>query len=154
MTVDAILASPIGPLGLTLSEGSLSALSFLPASQTPSLSLEKPFQVIAAEISAYFKNPGHRFNLPLKPQGTPFQLRVWQALLAIPAGETRSYQELAQELKTSPRALGNACRKNPLPLLIPCHRVLAKSGLGGYCGAITGEFIKIKQFLLQHEACA
>ena len=89
--------------------------------------------------------------LTLLVEGTPFQKAVWAALLRIPQGETRSYQALAKQLKTSPRAVGNACRANPLALIVPCHRVLAKSGLGGFCGKKAGKYLKIKTWLLAHE---
>lgn len=90
-----------------------------------------------------------RFGL-LK-QGTKFQRKVWHALCLIPPGQTKTYGKLAKELNTSPRALANACRKNPFPLLIPCHRVLAKTGIGGYAGATTGKLVDIKIALLLHE---
>ena len=69
----------------------------------------------------------------------------------IPYGKTKSYGELAQELKTSARAIGNACRHNPLPIIIPCHRIVAKNNLGGYNGATEGKMLNIKEWLLQHE---
>ncbi len=84
-------------------------------------------------------------------KGTAFQKRVWQALCNIPPGTTKTYGELAKELHTSPRAIGNACRKNPLPIIIPCHRVVAKNSLGGYAGARTGELIEFKKWLLENE---
>ena len=87
----------------------------------------------------------------LLAQGTPFQHRVWQALRQIPYGQTQTYGKLAQRLKTSPRALANACRRNPFPLIIPCHRVLAKTGIGGYAGQQSGPLVNIKTALLQHE---
>lgn len=90
-------------------------------------------------------------NLALLQQGTEFQQNVWCALQLIPLGQTRTYGQLAQELSTAPRALANACRQNPFPLIIPCHRVLAKTGLGGYAGATSGKLIEIKTALLQHE---
>ena len=90
-------------------------------------------------------------TLPLLRQGTPFQHRVWSALRQIPTGQTNTYGELAKELNTSPRALANACRNNPFPLIIPCHRVLSKTGIGGYAGEVAGKLIDIKKTLLQHE---
>ena len=84
-------------------------------------------------------------------QGTPFQKKVWLALQKIPAGQVMTYGELAKQLKTSARAVGNACRANPMPLVIPCHRVVAKSGLGGFSGSQEGAPIKIKKWLLEHE---
>ena len=106
---------------------------------------------VLAELKAYFANPRHRFKLALQPQGTPFQQAVWKALQAIPSGKTLTYQDLALKLKTSARAVGNACRKNPLPIFIPCHRVVAKSGLGGFCGEKDGRFMRVKKTLLEWE---
>ena len=82
---------------------------------------------------------------------TPFQLRVLDQLQQIPYGETRSYGDIAKILKTSPRAVGNACRNNPLPIIIPCHRVVAANGIGGYDGATQGETLDIKYYLLRLE---
>ena len=103
------------------------------------------------QLQKYCQNAQQVFDLPLKPAGTEFQLRVWQALSKIPAGEVRSYGELAHQLRSSARAVGNACRRNPIPVLIPCHRVVAKSGLGGFAGQTEGAQLALKQRLLSHE---
>ena len=83
--------------------------------------------------------------------GTAFQRRVWRALQRIPLGEVRTYGELAVELDSCARAVAQACRANPLPILIPCHRVVSASGLGGYMGQIDGPLLEIKRWLLHHE---
>ena len=90
-------------------------------------------------------------QLPLQAAGTPFQQRVWRALQEIPVGIVRSYGGLADTLHSAPRAVGQACRKNPIAILIPCHRVVAKQGLGGYAGKRTGPELAYKAFLLRHE---
>ena len=82
---------------------------------------------------------------------TPFQQNVLQQLLQIPFGETRTYGEIAKNLNTSARAVGNACRNNPLPIIIPCHRVVAANGIGGYDGAKSGRLLNIKRSLLARE---
>jgi len=105
---------------------------------------------IEAELQVYFNDPKHPFQLPLKPQGTPFQQRVWSALLHVPASTTVTYGALAKQLETSPRAIGQACRTNPITLFIPCHRVVGKTSQGGYMGSISG--LKYKDALLKHEA--
>lgn len=94
-----------------------------------------------------------KFTMPtaLLQQGTEFQQKVWNALYQIPLGQTKTYGELAKELNTGSRALANACRKNPFPLIIPCHRVQAKTGIGGYAGASSGKLVNIKAALLKHE---
>lgn len=84
------------------------------------------------QLEKWRSNPAFRFTLPLQPAGTDFQKRVWERLEAIPAGETRTYGELAKKLVSSPRAIGQACAANPLPVFIPCHRVVAARSMGGF----------------------
>ena len=103
------------------------------------------------QFNGCWLSPKPEITLPLLCQGTAFQHTVWDLLCHIPIGQTKTYAELANTLNTSPRALANACRKNPFPLLIPCHRVLAKTGIGGYAGTVTGKLIIIKKSLLQYE---
>jgi methylated-DNA-[protein]-cysteine S-methyltransferase len=98
------------------------------------------------QLEAYFAGTRRRFDLPLDPGGTAFQRRVWHAMRAIPYGQTRSYGDLALELGTAARAIGGACAKNPIPIVIPCHRVLgAHRALGGYSG---GDGLATKRRLL------
>ena len=111
---------------------------------------------ICQQVDDYCSNqlPGLEFDVELQSKGTLFQKKVWQALRRIPAGQVMTYGELAKQLKTSARAVGNACRANPVPLLIPCHRVVAKSGMGGFSGSRDGLPLKIKTWLLDHEAAS
>jgi len=150
--VDVIIPSPVGNLGFCLIEEKLATIQFLPSSKARNPALKKRLEPILAELSAYFRDPRHRFNLALQPSGTRFQKTVWKMMQEIPSGKTVTYLDLAQRLNTSPRAIGQACRQNPLPILIPCHRVVSKMGLGGFSGEKEGKFMKIKQDLLQHEA--
>jgi methylated-DNA-[protein]-cysteine S-methyltransferase len=106
-------------------------------------------QTITQELKYYFNNPHHRFQLPLKPQGSVYQQRVWNALLVIPVGRTLTYGELAIALQSSPRAIGQACKSNPLALFIPCHRVVGKTNQGGYMGR--ADALCYKTSLLMHE---
>ncbi len=103
-------------------------------------------------IDDIWKNMPVNRLVSLQYQGTSFQRQVWQAISDIPRGQTRTYGELASAIKTSPRALANACRQNPFPFIIPCHRVLRKTSIGGYAGHTTGSLIDLKVALLQHEA--
>jgi methylated-DNA-[protein]-cysteine S-methyltransferase len=103
------------------------------------------------QLQAYFRDPRYRFILPLELTGTLFQRKVWDALRRIPAGTTRGYGEVAQQLGSGARAVGGACRANPIPVVIPCHRIVAAHGLGGFMGATTGRGLHIKQQLLAHE---
>jgi methylated-DNA-[protein]-cysteine S-methyltransferase len=91
-------------------------------------------------------------ELKLLAQGSPYRRRVWDELCRIPCGETASYSALAKNLNSSPRAIGNACRDNPYAPIIPCHRAVSASGLGGYCGATEGALLDIKIKLLRFEA--
>jgi methylated-DNA-[protein]-cysteine S-methyltransferase len=106
---------------------------------------------LGEQLKRYFATPQSGFDLPLQQQGTPYQQRVWRALQRIPPGHTLTYGQLAKRLHSSPRAIGNACRQNPLPLLVPCHRVVAASGLGGFAGETTGKPLVLKRWLLEHE---
>ncbi len=102
-------------------------------------------------LHAYFDGAPVSFDLPLAPAGSPYRQRVWAALRRIPAGETRSYLQIAHAAGGSPRSVGGANGANPIPILIPCHRVVATSGLGGYSG---GDGLVTKRILLDLEAAA
>ncbi len=106
---------------------------------------------VAKQFERYFENSRWQFDIDLEVQGTLFQKRVWQALTKIPQGSVRRYGELATALDSSPRAVGNACRVNPLPIIVPCHRVVAANGLGGFMGQRSGDELDIKRWLLRHE---
>jgi methylated-DNA-[protein]-cysteine S-methyltransferase len=109
---------------------------------------------VAAQLERYFAGELQRFELPLtaREDATPFQRRVWARMQAIPYGEVLTYGELAAELGTAARAVGGACGKNPLPIVVPCHRVVAANGLGGFSGEWeSGEPGEVKKLLLQLE---
>jgi len=107
---------------------------------------------VATTLSRYFQNPAYLPSLDLELGGTPFQRRVWRALQRIPCGNTLTYGELARKLGTSARAIGGACRENPAPIVVPCHRVVAATGAGGFMGQSRGRALGIKSWLLCHEA--
>lgn len=109
---------------------------------------------LSAPFSAYFRDPSKAIDLPTRLVGTAFQQRVWRAIAAIPAGSTRTYGALAADLGSSARAIGGACRTNPCPLVVPCHRVVARQGLGGFAGDRGGRLLAIKARLLAHEGLA
>lgn len=140
--------SPVGPLTLFEEDGRIVAMEWGWPPETD----EKPAPVLERardQLEAYFEGRLKAFDLPLAPMGTAFQQKVWQALSRIPYGSTRSYGELAAELGTAPRPLGGACGRNPIPIIIPCHRVLAgNGGLGGYSGQ---DGTDTKDFLLRLE---
>lgn len=150
-TYDAILSAPMCRLGVRFTGDALTRLDFLPADTRASTQLDMRTRLLADELEAYWRDPGHAFDLLLVPAGTPFQLRVWHALMAIPAGQPTTYGALAKRLGTAARAVGQACASNPLPIVIPCHRVVAARGLGGFMHASSGAPLDVKTWLLAHE---
>lgn len=153
MTLDyqAVISAPFGALGIRTQGQRLTAIDFLPE-EAPLRAPGEPFAArVVEEIEAYLRDPRHLFALPLEPGGTPYQQRVWRALARIPAGSVITYGELARLLGSSPRAVGQACGANPVPLVIPCHRVVARTGPGGFMNCTAGSALAIKQWLLKHE---
>jgi methylated-DNA-[protein]-cysteine S-methyltransferase len=147
---DAVIASPLGRLGIH-ADAALTNIDFAPA-RTPLKAARTPLaRKVCAQLKRYFADGSARFDLPLAPAGTEFQQRVWRAMRRIPAGEARRYGELATRLDSGPRAVGGACRANPIPIIVPCHRVVAANGEGGYMGATRGHRLDIKRWLLAHE---
>ncbi|SFR33390.1 methylated-DNA-[protein]-cysteine S-methyltransferase [Yoonia tamlensis] len=124
--------SPVGPLGADAENGAITGLVW---GRAGTLTQGALFDLTRAELAAYFAGDLTAFSMPLAPRGTPFQKIFYAALCAIPYGETRSYGDLAKQLNVSAQAIGQACGANPIPILIPCHRVLGAQGLGGYSGA-------------------
>lgn len=142
------LPTPIGNLGIHLQDTIIHRVDFVAPKNASELPKNSP---IRQALLAYFKQPQSLSSLTLHTTGTDFQKRVWKKLCTIPLGTTLSYNDIAQQLKTSPRAVGNACRANPIPVIIPCHRVVAKKHLGGFAGKTKGTMMDIKQWLLTHE---
>ncbi|SBP89297.1 Methylated-DNA--protein-cysteine methyltransferase [Thiomonas delicata] len=150
---DAVLDLPFGRLGLRCTTERVLALEYLPAStpaQAPASALGREVQ---AQLQAYCHDPDHRFDLPLDDVGTIFQRRVWALLRAIPRGRTLRYGEAAAQLGSAARAVGQACAANPFAPVVPCHRIVARAGLGGFAHSTDaqGELLRIKRWLLQHE---
>jgi len=140
--------SPIGDLTLFAEDDAIVALEWGWGSLTdpaPVLSRAK------AALEAYFDGEPLDDSLPLAPAGSPYRQKVWAALRAIPAGQARSYAEIARIAGGSPRSVGGANAANPIPIFIPCHRVLATHGIGGYSG---GEGLATKRALLAIEQLA
>jgi methylated-DNA-[protein]-cysteine S-methyltransferase len=137
--------SPLGALTLSEEDGAIVALDWgwgRDQTQTPLL------RAGCEQLNAYFDGALKKFELPLAPAGTPYRRRVWQALAAIPYGQVRTYLQIAAEAGGSPRSVGGANGANPLPIIIPCHRVVATGGIGGYSG---GDGLTTKRFLLNLE---
>ncbi len=150
----AIIATPLGRIGIRMTGEAVSALDYLPADAPEQPPTDTATQTVIEQLEAYFRDPNYVFTVPLAPTGTAFQQRAWNALQTIPAGTVLTYGELARQLDTAARAIGGACRGNPLPILIPCHRVVGRQGLGGYAGEVTGDPLAIKRWLLRHEGVA
>ncbi|HEC58396.1 hypothetical protein LCGC14_0571830 [marine sediment metagenome] len=148
-----ILITPVGHILLHTCETHLCAVELLINSneaETEDVQSSVAQQAVK-QFQSYFIDPQSEWTLPLLVRGTVFQKKVWQHLQSIPSGETQTYSEIAQILDTSARAIGNACRKNPFAIVIPCHRVVSKLGFGGYFGKKEGYEIDLKQWLLDHE---
>jgi methylated-DNA-[protein]-cysteine S-methyltransferase len=150
----ACLRAPFATLGITTTGTHVTGIRYL----APSVAAKAPRRnsiafLACVQIQAYLDDPRYRFELPLKLAGTHHRLAVWEAMQRIPAGATRTYGELAKELGSSPRAVGGACGANPIPLVVPCHRVIAAGGaIGGFMGERGEGFeLAIKRWLLGHE---
>ena len=151
---DVIVEFPKMKVGVRTDQGRVVEIRYLPPT-TPTL---EPTNSLAAkakeQLQRYRENPDAMFDLPLLVEGTGLQRGVWDAMRAIPRGRTRTYGELARELGADPRAIGQACGDNRLPIVIPCHRVVAADGLGGFAHATSGYLLEVKRWLLMHEAPA
>lgn len=148
----AVVASPFGAIGICTEEDALTHIVYLPK-ETP---VQAPRNQLAAQavkqLQHYFQQADYPLNLPLRRTGSEFQNKVWQAIAAIPPGKTQTYGALAKQIGSAARAVGQACGSNPLPLFIPCHRVVAATGLGGFMrSSNASDTLQIKSWLLEHE---
>jgi methylated-DNA-[protein]-cysteine S-methyltransferase len=124
--------TPVGEITLSEEDGAIVAVDWgrgRDQQETPLLAKAR------VQMHEYFDGARTTFNLPLKPRGSDFQKAVWRAMLAIPAGKVRTYGEVATEIGGNPRAVGGACGANPIPIIIPCHRIVGTGHMGGYSGA-------------------
>ena len=135
-------------------DGVVTQLKYLPLS-TPSVPAKNALAERAAlQLEAYKRDANSRIDLPVVVEGTVLQKAVWQAMCAIPRGKTRTYGDLARELEADARDIGQCCGDNRLPLVIPCHRIVAADGIGGFAHATSGYLLETKRWLLMHEAAA
>ncbi|KMN76798.1 cysteine methyltransferase [Chromobacterium sp. LK11] len=152
MEYSAVIDAPFGQLGMLCLDGALVNLEFLAARRAlrppAPRSLE---QEVAEQLRAYFLDPRFGFSLPYRLLGSEHQLRVWREIERIPCGRMTRYQDIATALGSSARAVGNACGRNPVPIIVPCHRVVARRSLGGFNRSLGRETVDIKQWLLAHE---
>lgn len=151
MNYDALINAPFGAVAIS-AHGNQLAIELL--TESPSLENYQSAHPLVAEaysqIAQYLQHPSTLFNLPIEPHGTAYQQRVWQAIAAIPLGQTRTYGQLAHQIGSGPRAVANACGANHLTLLIPCHRVVAQNGIGGFMQS-TPNGLVVKKWLLKNE---
>jgi methylated-DNA-[protein]-cysteine S-methyltransferase len=149
---DAVIDAPFGKVGIRADAQSVREIVYLPG-DVDIIEPRTPLaQEAAAQIRRYFDTPSMHFDLPLAIRGTVFQQRVWQGIGAIPAGHVWTYGQLAREIGSVPRAVGQACGSNPLPIVIPCHRVVASGGIGGFAHHHGDGFYRnVKRWLLAHE---
>lgn len=150
---DARLKAPFATLGIIASETHLLHIHFLPMDVTAKAPKTNTVAHLASvQLMSYLDNAAFEFDLPLKLAGSKHQIDVWQAMQKIAAGETRTYGDLSASIDSSPRAVGTACGQNPVPIVVPCHRVVAANGLGGFMGGKQNDPLTIKRWLLAHEA--
>ena len=148
----AKIRTPFAVLGIRTANGEVTGIEYLSRSECALAPTDPAAKRAVKELERYFADPRHRFRMPLAPRGTPFQRRVWEAIAAIPVGESRTYGEIARAVRSAPRAVGQACGANPIALVVPCHRVIGSMGmLGGFMNTTEGDPLAIKRWLLKHE---
>ena len=158
MNWDAVIEFPKMKVAVATHDGRISGIRYLPTDTE----LKAPANALAEravrQLEQYRKDPDVKFDLPLLIEGTEFQKKLWQALCEIPRGRTLTYGEMSRKLGgadfESARSVGQACGDNKLPIVIPCHRVVAADGIGGFSHSTDGYLIEAKRWLLMHEARA
>ena len=158
MQWEAVIEFPKMKVAVATRESRVAAISYLPLSAESKDPENELAERAVRQIERYRDDPDAKFDLPLLIEGTQFQRRVWEAMCAIPRGRTLTYGELARKLDGDgfdvPRAVGQACGDNKLPIVIPCHRVVGADGIGGFSHTTDGYLIDVKRWLLMHEASA
>ncbi|WP_456379759.1 methylated-DNA--[protein]-cysteine S-methyltransferase [Thiolapillus sp.] len=148
----AACKAPFGWVAVATRGGAVCEVDIFQQQKPKTVAVDDPLaEEVCVALQRWFAGGGWPHDIPVAPAGTMFQKRVWHALQQIPAGETLTYGEVARKLGSGPRAVGGACRRNPVPLLVPCHRVVAANGDGGFAGHTDGRRMEIKRWLLSHE---
>jgi len=155
---DVVVAFPRMKVAVRVRDEHVTDICYLPPSAKTIPPRSPLGEKAARQLEAYLAHPDAAFDLPLAIEGTPFQRQLWAALCEIPRGRTLTYGELAKRLGGSGaemnRAVGQACGDNRLPIVIPCHRVVAAHGIGGFAHATGGYLLEAKRWLLAHECGA
>ncbi len=151
---DALYRVPFAVLGIRTEGDSLAGVDYLPLDVAPAEPNNRIAREVIRQIERYLADPAFRFDLPLRIEGSQFRRRVWQVMCSIPPGQTLTYGDVARRLDSAARAVGGACGDNKIPLVIPCHRVVARNGLGGFMHATGDRETGIKRWLLAHESGA
>ena len=150
----ARLEVPFAVLGIRTAGGRLTGIEYLPRGAATLAPINRLAERICRQMERYLDDPDFSFDLPFDYRGTEFQCRVWRAVHDIPSGRTLTYVDIARGLRTAPRPVGGACGANRIPLVIPCHRVVAANGIGGFMHTRRGPGIEIKRWLLRHEGAS
>lgn len=145
-------ATPFAVLGIVSDGKVITSVRYLPRSTAPRAPQDRVAERACREFERYLADPDYLFTVPYRLEGTPFQRRVWHEIEKLCPIKTITYGEMAQRLRSGPRAVGGACGANPIPLIVPCHRVLAAGGgLGGFMGGKDPFPLGVKRWLLRHE---
>ncbi len=152
----AIVHAPFGAIGIRTDAGQVRELVYLPPHFSEKDATDATADAAAQQVRRYLADPDFTFSLPLCEAGSAFQQRVWAAISSIPRGSVRTYGQVAKHIGSAPRAVGQACGANWFPLVIPCHRVTAAGGLGGFSNHDdeNGFHLSVKRWLLTHEGAA
>ena len=147
----AVIAFPAMHVGISTKDEKLVGVRYLPRS-TPLREPSSRFaERVARQLERYRDDPDTEFDVPLAIGGTEFQKRAWRVMQRIPRGKTRTYGDVAKSLGSAARAVGQACGENRLPIIIPCHRIIAADGIGGFAHSRGGYLLEAKRWLLAHE---
>lgn len=152
----AVVHTPFGGMGVRTQAGALVEMVYLPPHYAEKDAADAVAAQAVQQITRYLADPAFRFELPLVSVGSAFQQRVWHAIAEIPCGQVLTYGQVAKRIQSAPRAVGQACGANWYPLVIPCHRVTAAGGLGGFShhDDEDGFHLEVKRWLLRHEGVA
>ncbi|MGQ0579843.1 MAG: methylated-DNA--[protein]-cysteine S-methyltransferase [Betaproteobacteria bacterium] len=147
----ARMPAPFAVLGIRTIGERLTDIEYLPLGAATLKPLTPFTKEVCRQLAAYLTDPEFEFDLPCEFEGTDYQRKVWQTVRTIPPGSVLSYLQVARRIGSAPRPVGSACGANRIPILIPCHRVIASNGIGGFMHTRRGSPIEIKRWLLHHE---